>query len=111
MSEALLTIRGMDDVIDLAAWRRLRAVQSGAHPAGTGGSDADRRVARLERAVERLHSLVSKAVGRDGKLEGPVETELLAIMGQLTVGSVGDAAARAERLADRLATRKGGGRS
>jgi hypothetical protein len=99
----------MDDVIELAAWRRLRAVQAGGHPAGTAGSEPDRRVARLERAVERLHSLISKAVGRDGNLEGPVETELLAIMGQLTVGSVGDAAARAERLADRLAARRGHG--
>lgn len=98
----------MDRVIDLAAWRRLRAVQAGAHPAGAGGGEADRRVARLERAVERLHSLVSKAVDRDGRLEGRVETELLAIMGQLTVGSVGDAASRAERLADRLAARRDG---
>jgi hypothetical protein len=96
----------MDDVIDLAAWRRLRSVHAGGHPAGTGGSEADRRVARLERAVERLHSLISKAVDRNGNLEGQVETELLAIMGQLTVGSVGDAASRAERLADRLASRK-----
>lgn len=100
----------MDDVIDLAAWRRLRAVQAGAHPAGSGGVESDRRVARLERAVDRLHSLISKAVDREGRLEGPVETELLAIMGQLTVGSVGDAASRAERLADRLAARKREGR-
>lgn len=96
----------MDDVIDLAAWRRLRAVQAGAHPAGTGGGHGDHRVARLERAVDRLHSLISRAVDGEGKLAGPVETELLAIMGQLTVGSVGDAATRAERLADRLASKK-----
>jgi hypothetical protein len=100
----------MDEVIDLATWRRLRAVQAGAHPAGSGVGEADRRVARLERAVDRLHSLISKAVDREGRLEGPVETELLAIMGQLTVGSVGDAASRAERLADRLAARKREGR-
>jgi hypothetical protein len=96
----------MDDVIDLAAWKRLRAVQKGAHPAGTGGSDAERGAARLERAVERLHALISKAVDGEGKLEGAVETELLAIMGQLTVGSVGNAASRAERLADRLASKR-----
>jgi hypothetical protein len=95
-------------VIDLIEWRRLRAVQGGAHPAGGGLGDGDRRVARLERAVERLHALIPAAVDCDGKLERPVETELLAIMGQLTVGLVADAASRAERLADRLASRKGG---
>jgi hypothetical protein len=111
MSEAILTIAVMDGVIDLSEWRRLRDLAAGAHPALAGRlGEPDRRVDRLERAVERLHSLVSRALDADGRLDARVETELLAIMGQLTVGMVGAAASRAERLADRLAARKGGER-
>lgn len=98
----------MDGVIDLSEWRRLRErIEDGAHPAGSARApDEDRRVARLEQAVERLHALVSRALDADGRLESRVETELLAIMGELTVGLVGEAASRAERLAKRLAERK-----
>ena len=60
-------------------------------------------MSRLDRAVERLHTLVSRALDSNGNLSPTVETELLAIMGELTVGLVPQAARRAERLADRLA--------
>ena len=58
---------------------------------------------RLDRAVERLRGLLDSAVDSDSKLAARVETELLAIMGELTVGFLDRAAGRAERLADRLA--------
>ena len=60
-------------------------------------------VARLDRAIERLHHLVSGVLESSGRLQPRVETELLAIMGELTVGLIPEAASRAERLADRLA--------
>ena len=63
----------------------------------------DPAVARLDRAVERLHGLVSGALDGRGRLTPGVETELLAIMGELTVGLIPEAANRAERLAARLA--------
>ena len=68
----------------------------------------DPTVARLEVAIQRLHRVISLALDARGRLEPKVETELLAIMGELTVGLVTEAASRAERLADRLATGKGG---
>ena len=40
-----------------------------------------------------------------GHVRSQVETELLAIMGELTMDLVNEAAARAERLAERLATK------
>ena len=63
----------------------------------------DPAVARLDRAVERLHGLVSGALDGRGRLTPGVETELLAIVGELTVGLIPEAADRAERLATRLA--------
>jgi hypothetical protein len=56
-------------------------------------------LARLERAIGRLDPLVNGGTGRIGPR---VETELLAITGAVTAGRVEDAAARAERLAERL---------
>ena len=107
-------------VVDLAEWRRSRRAVEDQAPAeaeahGRAGllrfpeAAADEVEAdRLERAVDRVHALVSRALDAQGRLQPRVETELLAIMGELTVGLVGEAAVRAERLADRLATRKGG---
>ena len=63
----------------------------------------DPAVARLDRAVDRLHGLVSGALDGRGRLTPSVETELSAIMGELTVGLIPEAADRAERLAARLA--------
>jgi len=106
----------MDAVVRLDEWRRHRrarepetgepteAASLAAHPAGTGHPTG---LARLERAVDRLHELVS-ATGRKGtRLTPPVETELLAILGELTIDMVQEATDRAERLAERLASGKG----
>jgi hypothetical protein len=100
------TIPTMNSVIDFAAWQRRRQPEGdqleadGAHP-------EDPTVARLELAIQRLHRVISLALDARGRLEPKVETELLAIMGELTVGLVTEAASRAERLADRLAAGNG----
>ena len=57
---------------------------------------------RLERAVERLAPLVAGVLDADGRVERRMETELLAMIGELTVGLVAEAAGRAERLTRRL---------
>ncbi|HEY3208239.1 MAG TPA: hypothetical protein VGL18_00370 [Actinomycetota bacterium] len=94
----------MDGVIDLAEWRRRR--ESLEAPPG-GETDQHVDLARLERAVERVHELVGVATDAGGHLAPAVETELLAILGELTIDLVGEAAVRAERLAARLAAGKG----
>jgi hypothetical protein len=106
----------MGSVVDLTEWRRVRDETAPAvgsepgegldHPAGRGSqehADSPAGVERLERAVKRLHEVVSQALDLSGQVQPQVETELLAIMGELTMGLVTDAAVRAERLADRLA--------
>ena len=112
----------MGQVIDIGTWRRGRseATANEAHPAvrarllrtdGEGPKDLgngetaarDRELEMLDGAVQRLHLVVSQTLGRGHELEGKIETELLAIMGELTVGLVVEATRRAERLADRLA--------
>jgi hypothetical protein len=88
----------MGSVVDLSVW--LDARTGGANG---GGADVD----RLEGAVERLYPLVLGALDRRGALAPRVETELLAVMGELTLGLVDEAATRAERLAGELRTRPG----
>lgn len=105
MSEALPTISTVADIIDLRAWRD-RKVGGGSAPVAARGDRSE--IARLEAAIERLQPLVSRALGA-GALAEDVETELLAIMGQLTVGLVDDAAERAERLARDIAADGAGG--
>jgi hypothetical protein len=94
----------MSGIIDLIEWRRNRDdVQGQGPPTDAAGPEPDPAVvARLDRAAERLFDLVSKALEVNGRLQPRVETELLAIMGELTVGLVSQAASRAERLAERL---------
>lgn len=97
-------------MVDLAAWRRRRTARDAASDAGGPEHAADVRasaqvdpaVDRLDQAVERLQALVSGGL-EVGRLEAKVETELLAIMGELTVGLIREAADRAERLAAELA--------
>jgi hypothetical protein len=84
----------MDAVVDLLQWRRARRLE----PLG--------QVERLERAVARLDAVASESLERSGELEPWVETELLAIMGALSMDLFDEAAARAERVADRLAGRR-----
>jgi hypothetical protein len=94
---------GMDAVIELAEWRRRReALES---PAGEAVEEQV-DLARLERAVERVHELVGGVADSAGRLTPVIETELLAILGELTIDLVPEAAARAERLAARLAGRR-----
>ncbi len=112
----------MGEIIDIGKWRRVRlevateagaavararvpgaAVREAGGMAAEGPDPDERELAVLERAVQRLHPLVSEHVGRGSRLGPSVETELLAIMGELTVGLVRQAAQRADRLAERLA--------
>lgn len=76
---------------------------------GAGG-EAD-ETARLERAVRRLDALTHRSLGRGTALRAGTETELLAIIGELSVGLIPEAAARAERLCQRLDARGSDGRS
>ena len=79
----------MGQVIQLAAWRPAR-------------TDADDDMDRLELALQRLDPIVAEAIERHGGATPAVETELLAIVGSLSLDLVEDAAVRTERLADRL---------
>jgi hypothetical protein len=108
VSEAVITLCAMSRIIDLAEWQRRRA-DAGPALLAEESEPADPSIARLEAAIQGLHGLVSRALDGRGHLEPGVETELLAIMGELTVGLVPEAASRAERLAARLAAGEGGG--
>ena len=108
----------MGQVIDIRMRRKVRATAVANHPSALakvgGGSSApdaassvntdtyERELDLLERAVKRLHPLVSEKLDRRRPLEGEVETELLAIMGELSVGLIREATRRTERLAERL---------
>jgi hypothetical protein len=91
----------MDGIVDLFEWRRRRAA-AGAADDSDGESPADATVARLERAIERLAPLVNGTLDAGRHLQPRVETELLAIVGELSVGLVDEATSRAERLSKRL---------
>jgi len=93
----------MSAIVDLADWRRARAAAPPDSEAEAPAAPSPEVVARLDGAMERLHQLVSGVLESSGRLQPRVETELLAIMGELTVGLIQEAASRAERLADRLA--------
>jgi hypothetical protein len=97
----------MGSVVDLAGWRNAR--QSAVpEPAATEETHRVEGVMRLERAADQLHLLVTKSLDRGRRLEPHFETELLAIIGEVTIGLVKEAAARAERLAGRLEAREAG---
>jgi hypothetical protein len=95
----------MGSFVDLDEWRR-RHPRSGTGACGCtrpGLGERDREgLDRLDLAVQRLSPLVDRALEVGGRMEPRVETELLAIIGELTVGLIGEAAGRAERLAQRL---------
>jgi hypothetical protein len=84
----------MDTVVDLLEWRRSKMAAGHGHP------EVD--VERLERAIRRLDSVASRALESGRALEPWMETELLAIMGALSMDLFGEASERAERLADRV---------
>jgi hypothetical protein len=91
----------MDGVIDLSEWRTRRDALEEEPDEASSAPD----LVRLERAVDRVHALIGAGTEAQGKLVPSIETELLAILGELTIDQVGEAAARAERLAARLASR------
>jgi hypothetical protein len=98
----------MDGVIDLAEWRSRRdALEEDPDEGARFASE----LARLERAVDRVYEVVGAGTEAHRRLVPSVETELLAILGELTIDLVGDAAVRAEKLAARLAAQKGFSRS
>jgi hypothetical protein len=84
----------MDNVIDLGAWRQAKP------KAGAGSTDP--AIRRLELAISRLERETSARFERSEKLDPPLETELLAILGALASDLLDEAAERAERLARRL---------
>ncbi|MBA3728221.1 MAG: hypothetical protein H0W94_03285 [Actinobacteria bacterium] len=79
----------MGSLVELGRWRERR----GAAPLGMD---------RLERAVEELDRLTSALLREGRALEGPLETELLALIGELSMGMLDEASGRAERLVGRL---------
>jgi hypothetical protein len=112
----------MGDVVSLSGWRAERdAVGAAAgerrrtdlgpgwHPSrGTAGlgvealpGDED-SLRRLEGAVDQIDRVTSRVTMRGGRLSPDVETELLALLGQISLGLVPEAATRAERLAQTL---------
>lgn len=52
--------------------------------------------------MRHLDALTSRAIRRDGRLSAQIETELLAILGELSMGLLGAACQRSERLVARL---------
>ena len=110
MSLPVFTIRDMTSVVSLEAWRRSHRLD--AEKAGTSDETGpsltvgdDEGVDRLERAADRLHQLVSGTLKGGRRLDPQFETELLALIGEVTVGLVDEAAKRAERLTNRLESR------
>jgi hypothetical protein len=94
----------MSAVVDFEAWRRRRQETGEIEAPGSDRpSNDDPGIARLELAVGRVHALVDQVLVARGRVTDRVETELLAIMGELAVGLVAEATDRAERLADQLA--------
>jgi hypothetical protein len=59
-------------------------------------------IGRLERAVNRIDEITAKISPRGSGLGSSVETELLALVGEISLGLIDDAADRAERLASGL---------
>jgi hypothetical protein len=107
VSYPVFTIRLMGSVVELAGWRKAR---HSLVPEAKSGEETHRveGVVRLERAADHLHLLVTRSLDRGRRLEPHFETELLAIIGEVTIGLVKEAAARAERLAGRLEDREAG---
>jgi hypothetical protein len=59
-------------------------------------------IARLDRAVSSIDRAASRIASTGGRIAPEVETELLALVGQISLGMITDAADRAERMARRL---------
>jgi hypothetical protein len=87
---------------DSAEAAPLGSVTSMAGRRGRTWATGDKGIDRLDRAVGRLQAVVTAVLEKQGRVAPRVETELLAIMGEVTVGLLGEAAARAERLTESL---------
>jgi hypothetical protein len=85
----------------------LGSVTSMAERRGRGPAANDKGIDRLDRAVQRLQAVLSAVLEKRGRVAPRVETELLAIMGEVTIGLLGEAAARAERLTASMARAAG----
>ena len=85
MSDPVATVSGMGQVISLDDYRARRDPLSG--------------MARLDIAVARLDPLVRRSPDR---VQNGIERELRRIADEVSAGRPGEAAERAERLADRL---------
>lgn len=98
--------------MNLEKWRARRAR---AHPSTAGrvplpppveveAPGPDSGIEGLELAVARLEALLPHATGPDGRLDRSLETEVLALIGELAMGLVGRATHRAQGLAARLSS-------
>jgi hypothetical protein len=65
-------------------------------------ANADEPIRRLDRAVGSIDEIISKISCRGAGLGSNVETELLALVGEISLGLIDAAADRAERLASGL---------
>jgi hypothetical protein len=102
----------MSEIVDLLAWKRShlapapRVTQVGGvgpdHHVEQAADGADPEMRRLESAVRRLDALTSRTIRRRGRLSAQIETELLAILGELSMGLLDAACERSERLVARL---------
>jgi hypothetical protein len=90
----------MGQVISIESWLQGR----GQPEKGRRGPSAP-DVERLERAVARLEPLLDRMGAHPAGSGMDLETELLALSGAVSLGLYEEAADRAERLADRLASR------
>jgi hypothetical protein len=87
----------MGTVIELRAWRERRGAPGDPDPSSVDTSEVE--LARLEAAVQRLHAEIQRwRQGADRTGHSEVETELLAIIGAVGVGSIAVATERAEQL-------------
>src|SRR3954463_8220049 len=109
MSDPPSTIPVMGDVVDLEHHRRARelrmapGVSDGVGRRGPAGAPVE----RLARAVRVLDTVLTEAMQAEGLDESDIRRELLALTGAVAVGRYGMAAARTERLVDRLRRRSG----
>lgn len=104
VSEAGATIRlVMGEVLRIDEWKAGRA---GRGRGRRGPGSPAPAIERLERAIRRLDGLTGGILEGGGALDPETEAALLAIVGQVSMGQVEEAAARTEDLVQRLAARR-----
>ena len=95
----------MGQVIRIDRWRERAASGPDASPAPDAQPDPS-SVDRLEQAVQRLDRLTGGMLRSGDRLDPSTETALLAIVGEMSMGRVDEAAARTEDLVQRLAAQR-----